>query len=292
MFLEYNSILFFILPEASSPRYVSVEELLETAKGVTNMALAHEIVLNGGFQLKQSEPVGSLEKRVREIVHKAFWDSLETQLSENPPTYDHAIKLLGEIKETLLSFLLPGHNRLRNQINEVLDLELIKQEAENGALDINKVAEFIIDIMGTLCAPARDEEVGRLRNITSVVPLFKEIFSVLDLMKIDMANFAISSIRPHLMQQSIEYERMKFQEFIEKQPNALDFTQKWIEEALNELISSKVETTSSPSGAENVLPAVSSSAVLNWAYLKLLKWDHMKTPFPEVSYFCSFLPAI
>ncbi|XP_028649717.1 T-complex protein 11-like protein 1 [Erpetoichthys calabaricus] len=266
---------------SSSPRYVSVEELLETAKGVTNMALAHEIVLNGGFQLKRSEPVGSLEKRVREIVHKAFWDSLETQLSENPPTYDHAIKLLGEIKETLLSFLLPGHNRLRNQINEVLDLELIKQEAENGALGINKVAEFIIDMMGTLCAPARDEEVGRLRNITSVVPLFKEIFSVLDLMKIDMANFAISSIRPHLMQQSIEYERMKFQEFIEKQPNALDCTQKWIEEALNDLISSEVETTSSASRAENVLPAVSSSAVLNWAYLKLLKWDHLKTPFPE-----------
>lgn len=41
----------------------------------------------------------SLEKRVREIVHKAFWDCLSVQLSENPPTYDHAIKLVGEIRE-------------------------------------------------------------------------------------------------------------------------------------------------------------------------------------------------
>lgn len=41
----------------------------------------------------------SLEKRVRDIVHKAFWDCLETQLKENPPSYDHAIKLVGEIKE-------------------------------------------------------------------------------------------------------------------------------------------------------------------------------------------------
>uniref|UniRef100_A0A493TC19 Uncharacterized protein n=1 Tax=Anas platyrhynchos platyrhynchos TaxID=8840 RepID=A0A493TC19_ANAPP len=73
-----------------------------------------------------------LEKKVRDIVHKAFWDCLEAQLKEDPPTYDHAIKLLGEIKETLLSFLLPGHTRLRNQITEVLDLDLIKQEAENG----------------------------------------------------------------------------------------------------------------------------------------------------------------
>lgn len=41
----------------------------------------------------------SFEKRVRDIVHKAFWDCLEAQLKENPPSYDHAIKLVGEIKE-------------------------------------------------------------------------------------------------------------------------------------------------------------------------------------------------
>lgn len=36
--------------------FVSVEELMETAKGVTNMALAHEIVVNGAFQMKPPEP--------------------------------------------------------------------------------------------------------------------------------------------------------------------------------------------------------------------------------------------
>lgn len=41
----------------------------------------------------------SLEKRVKDIVHKAFWDCLSVQLSEVPPTYDRAIKLVGEIKE-------------------------------------------------------------------------------------------------------------------------------------------------------------------------------------------------
>ncbi|MEQ2205705.1 hypothetical protein XENOCAPTIV_010280 [Xenoophorus captivus] len=72
-------------------------------------------------------------------MHKAFWDCLETQLKEDPPSYEHAIKLLGEIKETLLSFLLPGHGRLRSRIEEVLDLPLIQQQAENGALDISQL---------------------------------------------------------------------------------------------------------------------------------------------------------
>lgn len=43
----------------------------------------------------------SLEKQVKEIMHKAFWDCLETELSENPPSYSHAIKLVGDIKEVM-----------------------------------------------------------------------------------------------------------------------------------------------------------------------------------------------
>nr|XP_020651289.1 T-complex protein 11-like protein 1 isoform X1 [Pogona vitticeps]XP_020651290.1 T-complex protein 11-like protein 1 isoform X1 [Pogona vitticeps]XP_020651291.1 T-complex protein 11-like protein 1 isoform X1 [Pogona vitticeps] len=268
--------------EPSPPQFVSVEELMETAKGVTNMVLAHEIVVNGGFQIKPADlPENSLEKRVRDIVHKAFWDCLESQLKEEPPSYDHAIKLVGEIKETLLSFLLPGHTRLRNQITEVLDLELIKQEAENGALDISKLAEFIIGMMGTLCAPARDEEIKKLKDIHEIVPLFRAIFCVLDLMKMDMANFAVSSIRPHLMQQSVEYERKKFQELYEKQPNSLDFVTEWLQDAAEGLRSKAALAVDDGATSSNRAPVLCPVTVQNHAYLELLKWDHLRKPFPE-----------
>ncbi|XP_060118101.1 T-complex protein 11-like protein 1 [Heteronotia binoei] len=270
------------MPQASPPQFVSVEELMETAKGVTNMVLAHEIVVNGGFQIKPAElPENSLEKRVRDIVHKAFWDCLEAQLKEDPPSYDHAIKLVGEIKEALLTFLLPGHTRLRNQITEALDLELIKQEAENGALDISKLAEFIIGMMGTLCAPARDEEIKKLKEIHEIVPLFRAIFSVLDLMKMDMANFAVSSIRPHLMQQSVEYERKKFQELYEKQPNSLAFVTEWLQEAADDLRSKILPAVGDGAASSSRTPTLCPLAVQNHAYLKLLKWDHLQKPFPE-----------
>nr|XP_056707545.1 T-complex protein 11-like protein 1 [Euleptes europaea] len=270
------------MPQASPPQFVSVEELMETAKGVTNMVLAHEIVVDRSFQIKPAElPENSLEKRVRDIVHRAFWECLEAQLKEDPPSYDHAIKLVGEIKEALLSFLLPGHTRLRNQITESLDLELIKQEAENGALDISKLAEFIIGMMGTLCAPARDEEIKKLKEIHEVVPLFRAIFSVLDLMKMDMANFAVSSIRPHLMQQSVEYERKKFQELYEKQPNSLDFVTEWLQEAADDLRSKIPPAVSEGTASSPRTPVLCPLAIQNHAYLKLLKWDHLRKPFPE-----------
>lgn len=50
----------------------------------------------------------SLEKKVKDIVHKAFWDCLESELNNDPPEYKHAIRLLQEIREVSdLSFGYP-----------------------------------------------------------------------------------------------------------------------------------------------------------------------------------------
>ena len=36
---------------------------------------------------------------MRDNLHKAFWDILETELNDDPPEYQFAIKLLEEIRE-------------------------------------------------------------------------------------------------------------------------------------------------------------------------------------------------
>lgn len=84
-----------------------------------------------------------------------------------------AARLSPPFPQTLLSFLLPGHGRLRSRIEEVLDLPLIQQQAENGALDIGKLSQFIVGMMGSLCAPCRDEDIRKLKEITDIVPLLK-----------------------------------------------------------------------------------------------------------------------
>ncbi|XP_051890922.1 T-complex protein 11-like protein 1 [Pristis pectinata] len=261
---------------SSPPRLVSVTEVLETARNVSNMAIAHEVVINSNFQIQQQEsPQNSLERRVKEIMHQAFWDSLQTQLNETPPQYSQAIRLLQEVKESLLSLLLPGHTRLRSQIGEVLDIELIQQQANHNALDIHRLAGFIIGMMGSLCAPIRDEEIKKLKDITETVSLFREIFRVLDLMKIDMVNFTIKTLKPHLQQQSIQYERSKFQEFLNKQPNALEHTTAWLKAATEGTSNSILQNHG------NHPTVVSPAAVLNQGYMNLLKWNHDTNTYPE-----------
>nr|XP_033482761.1 T-complex protein 11 homolog isoform X1 [Epinephelus lanceolatus] len=263
-----------------SPPTASLSSLMELENCVSNLNLAHEIVLNRDFCFKpRSPPTDSLEGRVTEIVHRAFWDSLQEQLSSDPPNYSHAVTLLQEVKTMLQSLLLPGHVRLRAQLDEVLDMELIQQEVDHGALDLHRLAGYIINTMASLCAPVRDPAVRALRDLEDPVELLREIFRVLGLMKTDMVNFTIQSLRPHLMQQAVQYERAKFQQILDKQPASLDDTTAWLQAAASEEASAVRAQSESPSPDSR--GPVSATAVLNRAYMRLLRWDPQDQKYPE-----------
>ncbi|GLD48382.1 T-complex protein 11-like protein 2 [Lates japonicus] len=268
-------------PSSSPPKTLTLDEVMESARDLSNLRFAHEIIVNHNFHLEpDSLPQDSLWKVVRDNVHKAFWDILESELNDDPPEYGQAIRLLEEIREILLSFLNPGANRMRTQIMEVLDMDLIRQQADNNAVDIQGLSSYIITTMGKMCAPVRDEDVKKLREGTdNVVTLFREIFRVLDLMKADMVNFTIDNLRPVLQRQSVEYERAKFQSILEKTPNPLDHTTSWIKSVLEELLSANIPTEQTQGKGQRALPG--PFQILNAAFLRILTWDYDKSPLPE-----------
>ncbi|NWU98264.1 T11L2 protein, partial [Upupa epops] len=266
-------------PASSPPKVITFDELMAAARNLSNLTLAHEIAVNANFCIKHQDfPQNSLAGTVKQIVHKAFWDHLESELNEDPPEYEHAIKLFEEIKEILLSFLTPGANRIQNQICEVLDTDLIRQQAEHNAVDIHGLANYIINTMGKLCAPIRDNDIKQLKATDNIVELLRQIFHVLDLMKVDMANYTIQNLRPYLQRNLVDYERTKFQAILEETPSALDLTTEWIKESIeDELSSVSDESSSSPGADSRSKPMISPTLVLNNSYLKLLQWDYRKT---------------
>ena len=99
------------------------------------MYLAHEIAVDKDFMLEKlkSEPApGSMEEQVKNIVHQAFWDVLRVELSEDPPTFNQALSLLTEIRDTLIGLLLPSQNRVKDAIAERLDVDLIAQQVNKN----------------------------------------------------------------------------------------------------------------------------------------------------------------
>lgn len=268
--------------QASPPKFVTFEDLMSAANGVKNMSLAHEIAVDANFKLEKIEPPQkSIAKTVKEVVHRAFWDAFQEKITEDPPDFSQAVVLIQEVKESLMSILLPQHMRLKAQLNEVLDSELIEQKLENDAFDIYYYSDYVINIMSKLCAPARDERITKLKEMKDVIPLFKEIFEVLDLMKMDMANFTIQQIRPYIQQQSVEYERKKFEEFLKTQQetraDGLELTKLWLSRSFEKLHPGG-ETSSE--GASNTTSQVTPAAILNGAYMEILLWDDSHI-FPE-----------
>lgn len=64
---------------------------------------------------------------MKQIVHKAFWDHLESELNEDPPEYEHAIKLFEEIKE--VTFFSLSSIFIRSESSNSLKVLLIHGEA-------------------------------------------------------------------------------------------------------------------------------------------------------------------
>uniref|UniRef100_A0A8C6R4I7 T-complex 11 n=1 Tax=Nannospalax galili TaxID=1026970 RepID=A0A8C6R4I7_NANGA len=158
-----------------------------------------------------------LEDETKDTMHSDFWDHLKEQLPE--------------IKEILLPLLLPRQNRLRSEMEEALDMDFLNQQAERGDLNVPYLSKYILNMMVLLCSPVRDEAVQKLENITDPVRLLRGIFRVLGLMKMDMVNYTIQSLQPQLQEHSIQYERAKFQELLNKQPSLLNHTTKWLTQA-------------------------------------------------------------
>lgn len=260
----------FFVPGFENPdgnsRMMSLSELMDAARGVTNMYLAHEIAVDKDFMLEKLKPEplpGSMEEQVKHIVHQAFWDVLATELAEDPPSFHQALSLLSEIRETLIGLLLPSQTRVKDAIAEKLDVDLIAQQAENRVLDVKAHGLFIIDLMGKLCAPVRDDEVASLKNhLNDLVKLFQEIMKVLDHMKLDMANFTIQQARPLIVSQSVEYEKIKFKEFLETQNDGLQMTRAWLQ-----------RHAPSQEEIEPRLQKLLANRVLTEAFVELLEWD-------------------
>merc|ERR1712088_1246078 len=96
---------------SSTSSSMSLSELMDASKGVrglTNMALAHEIAVDKNFELSKIQPENELEKQIKEVMQRAFWDVLKEKLES------------------------------------ILDLEVIQQQIDANVLEFGQYAGYIL----------------------------------------------------------------------------------------------------------------------------------------------------
>lgn len=107
------------LTNASPPKFVSLEEIMQAANGMRDMALVHQIVVDQNFKLAPVDtPENSMRKRVKDTMKQAFWDILREQLNEMPPNYTQALVLLEDIKKVNAFFFKLMLKKIRLVIKE------------------------------------------------------------------------------------------------------------------------------------------------------------------------------
>lgn len=253
----------------SPPRILTLDEIQDMVKNIKNMALAHEIAVNNDFKLEPYQPPeNSVEKIVKDTMHRAFWDILKSQLESTPPVYTHALVLLNDIKEAFQSIFLENNKKALDRVNELLDADLIQQQAEKGVLDFKSYSSFIVRVMSLACAPIRDEAVAKLKEIDDVVELFKGILETLELMKLDMANCILNAARSEVVANSVSYEKQKFKEYLEFYKDGFPATEAWLERNLS-------ADESTPANVDKKVKDI----IFN-AYMELLDWK-TDNAFPE-----------
>ncbi|KAJ3158438.1 hypothetical protein HDU86_002907 [Geranomyces michiganensis] len=201
---------------------------------LTNHQLAHELVMDPEFKLtpvKHSE----FEEQVRNIAKKAFFDSVRQEFEQGIFVH-HVPNFLAQIRESLLA-MVSEKGKFADDIKEVLEPSHIRQQVENNAFDTIKCLGYVTSKMLQLCAPIRDAAIRNIAQSTDLADAFQRILAILDDMKLDLANYRLQALRPHLQQQAVEYETAKFDEALAAGRVTLAKTTAWLNSTVNSLAS-------------------------------------------------------
>ncbi|GAA6049802.1 hypothetical protein NBRC10513_001223 [Rhodotorula toruloides] len=103
----------------------------------------------------------------------------------------------------------------REAVAEVLDPVHLTQQIAHGVADIPALARFLGSTLKMHCAPMRDELVDAMVKVTcegeGIVKGLRLCFEILELMKLDIANHQLRSLRPYLVSAALDFERRFFQ---------------------------------------------------------------------------------
>ncbi|GAA5889022.1 hypothetical protein JCM8208_007746 [Rhodotorula glutinis] len=132
----------------------------------------------------------------------------------------------------------------RDQLLDVLDPALLMQQLERGCADIPSLARFLGATVKQHCAPMRDEMVDAMVVACEGEGLAKGLemcFEILELMKLDIANHQLRSLRPYLVQTALDFERRVYQDFAARRrgPSSFDRIRTWLHSSAAGIVDKK-----------------------------------------------------
>ncbi|KAI0335910.1 Tcp11-domain-containing protein [Cubamyces sp. BRFM 1775] len=183
--------------------------------------------------------------RIRPLLHEL----LEVLISIIQPPQPPSLRP----PELLFPPPSPQHPQFQQNVTHVtllrahLDPELIQQEISHGLFDPSGLFQVIGDIIRCHCAPMRDAAVDQMVALArscapggagtklDAVRAIRMCFEIMELMKLDVANHQLQTLRPYLVRTAGEYEVRIFSDERHNARRAVHTTREWLGAAWKEL---------------------------------------------------------
>ncbi|AEO71134.1 52d1c728-9927-4ff3-b243-6510ffe10bec [Thermothielavioides terrestris] len=234
-------------PQIDPPVTKATLSELDVHKIVHNPKLRHDINFDPELHFRPNLD-GDKGKRKQERANQ-FWNTLYDQLNlfvvdreAFHARYGHGdwcLPVLLHAVRDIIETLVPLQDRAL--LNEGLNVELLMQQFSRGVADLEKLASWLAGVLKLHCAPMRDEWVdamyqelsngNRNNDIAELVKGMRSLLSVLEAMKLDVANHQIRCLRPVLIEDTVHFEQRFFIRKIESRKLSIAPSRAWYREA-------------------------------------------------------------
>ncbi|KAJ3227697.1 hypothetical protein HK099_000802 [Clydaea vesicula] len=207
-------------------RELDVDEIID------NPQLRHDLYFDPNLQFKPNFQ-GEKETR-KKIEQNMYWDRLEVEFKNND-LYRIPL-ILFEIKQILLN-LLPITEELSAELNSHFDLRLLEQQIKYKCFQPINLIKYLTGMLKENCAPVRDAAVDLIlleAEKGKFCSAIREIFNVLEMMKLDYANHQLTRLRQFVIENAAEYE-YKYFKTLNYDPE-LPKTTSWLRNSYNSII--------------------------------------------------------
>ncbi|KAM7194902.1 protein SOK1 [Naviculisporaceae sp. PSN 640] len=221
---------------------------LDVSKIIHNPKLRHDINFDPELHFRPNLD-GEKGKKKQEKANQ-FWNTLHEQLVQfvldREGFYrrfghgnDWCLPLLLKAVKEIIETLVP--QRDREFLDEGLNVELLMQQFHRGVADLESLASWLSGVLKLHCAPMRDEWVdemyqelskgNRENDMGELVKGMRSLLSVLEAMKLDVANHQIRCLRPVLIEDTVQFEQRFFTKKMQGGRLSINAARIWYSEA-------------------------------------------------------------
>jgi hypothetical protein len=233
---------------------------LDVTKIIHNPKLRHDINFDPELHFRPNLDGEKGRKKQERANH--FWKALKADLTQfitdRPAFYeshgetdDWTLPTLLKAVKEIIQTLVP--QRDRHFLEEGLNVELLMQQFHKGIADLEKLAQWLSQVLKSHCAPMRDEWVdamyqqlsngNRDSDLDELVNGMRSLLSVLEAMKLDVANHQIRCLRPVLIEDTIHFEQKFFYKKMQSRKIDVAGAKQWYRDAQHRYAGSEFHST-------------------------------------------------